>query len=124
MRFPLALNVWALTRRGSIGTTAARGRDELSVRARWALLSLPLLVAQGQQQEQPPSPIFKVNVVAKSTKAINYRHRSGSTTIDFAGTALMPKAKGQARVDSRQGAISIVANFKDVGRPASSAVNT
>ena len=76
-----------------------------------------LLFGQAQDQE-PPSPIFKVNVVSKSTKAINYRHRSGSTSINFAGTALMPKAQGQAKVDSRQGAISIDASFKDVGAPS------
>jgi len=81
-----------------------------------ALIS-PLLVAQVQDQGEPPSPVIKVNVVAKSTKAINYRHRSGATMIDFAGTALMPKARGQAKVDSRQGAISIDSTFKDIGPP-------
>jgi outer membrane protein OmpA-like peptidoglycan-associated protein len=83
-----------------------------------ATCGVSLLLGQAQEQEQPPSPIFKVNVVSKSTKAINYRHRSGSTTISFAGTALMPKAQGQAKVDSRQGAISIDATFKDVGAPS------
>ena len=72
------------------------------------------LAAQTQQTEMP-TPVFKVNVVAHSTKAINYRHRSGSTEIDFAGTSSMPRAKGHARVDSRQGAISIDATFRDVG---------
>ena len=68
-------------------------------------------------QNEPVSPVFKVNVVAKSTKAINYRHRSGSTEINFIGTAIMPKARGTAKVDSRQGAISIDANFRDIGSP-------
>ena len=79
-----------------------------------AICGVSLLLGQSQE---PPSPVFKVNVVSKSTKAINYRHRSGSTTINFVGTALMPKAQGQAKVDSRQGAISIDATFKDVGAP-------
>jgi outer membrane protein OmpA-like peptidoglycan-associated protein len=82
-----------------------------------ATCGVSLLFGQAQEQE-PPSPIFKVNVVSKSTKAINYRHRSGSTSINFAGTALMPKAQGQAKVDSRPGAISIDATFKDVGAPS------
>jgi outer membrane protein OmpA-like peptidoglycan-associated protein len=86
-------------------------------RAALAVASALLLPAQTPQQDIP-TPVFKVNAVAKSTKAINYRHRSGSTTIDFAGTSLMPKAKGQARVDSRQGAISIDANFRDIGSPS------
>ena len=82
-----------------------------------AICGVSLLLGQSQEQEQPPSPVFKVSVVSKSTKAINYRHRSGSTTINFVGTALMPKAQGQAKVDSRPGAISIDATFKDVGAP-------
>ena len=82
------------------------------------ICGMSLLFGQPQQQDQPPSPVFKVNVVSKSTKAINYRHRSGSTTINFVGTALMPHAQGQARVDSRPGAISIDASFKGVGAPS------
>lgn len=74
-------------------------------------------LAQAQPAE-PPTAVFKANAVAKSTKAINYRHRSGATEIDFAGTAIMPSAKGHAKVDSRQGAISIDANFRDVGAPS------
>lgn len=74
-------------------------------------------LAQGQPAE-PPTAVFKANAVAKSTKAINYRHRSGATEIDFAGTAIMPNAKGHAKVESRQGAISIDANFRDVGAPS------
>lgn len=72
-------------------------------------------LAQAQAPDAPP--VFKANAVAKSTKAINYRHRSGSTEIDFGGTAIMPKANGHAKVDSRSGAISIDANFRDVGAP-------
>jgi outer membrane protein OmpA-like peptidoglycan-associated protein len=83
-----------------------------------AICGVSLLHGQAQEPEQPPSPTFKVSVVSKSTKAINYRHRSGSTTINFIGTALMPKAQGQARVDSRPGAISIDATFRDVGEPS------
>jgi outer membrane protein OmpA-like peptidoglycan-associated protein len=81
-----------------------------------ALLLGPRLFAQAQPNEMP-SPVFRVNVVAHSTKAINYRHRSGATEISFAGTAQMPKAKGVAKVESRQGAIAIDASFRDVGPP-------
>jgi outer membrane protein OmpA-like peptidoglycan-associated protein len=81
-----------------------------------ACIHASLLLGQAQQPgDMPPAAVFKVNVVARSTKAINYRHRSGSTDIDFIGTAIMPKANGHAKVDSRQGAISIDANFRDVG---------
>src|SRR5215472_7449280 len=80
----------------------------------FALTGLATLFGQAQPDQTAPT-VFKVNAVAKSTKAINYRHRSGSTEIDFTGTAIMPKAKGHARVDSRSGAISIDANFREVG---------
>jgi len=50
-----------------------------------------------------PVPIFRVTVVSRTTKAINYRHRTGSTYIDFRGTQLMPGAIGEARVESQMG---------------------
>ena len=56
-------------------------------------------------------PIFRVTVVSRTTKAINYRHRSGSTPVDLRGTALMPMAKGEAIVNSKQGRIEINAHM-------------
>ena len=55
-----------------------------------------------QQQNAPvantgqPMPIFRVTVVSRTTKAVNYHHRTGSTHIDFRGTELMPAARGEA----------------------------
>ena len=72
---------------------------------------------EAQTTQNAPPPVFRTSAVSKSIQAINYRHRSGSTDIGFVGTAIMPRAQGQARVDSRQGAISIDANFKDIGPP-------
>ena len=62
------------------------------------------------------SPIFKltVNVVERTTKAINYRHRSGATMVDFRGTPLLPKARGEAKVESKQGYIEIEVEFDDL----------
>jgi outer membrane protein OmpA-like peptidoglycan-associated protein len=57
-------------------------------------------------------PIYRVTVVQRTTKAINYRHRSGSTPVDFRGTALMPDAKGEAVVNSKQGRIEIDARME------------
>src|ERR1700730_4867850 len=57
-------------------------------------------------------PIYRVTVVARTTKAINYHHGSVSTNIDFRGTALMPEARGQARVESKQGVIKIDAQME------------
>jgi outer membrane protein OmpA-like peptidoglycan-associated protein len=59
-------------------------------------------------------PVFRVTAVARTAKAINYRHRSGSTTIDFAGTSLMPKARGEAKVESKQGYMEIEVEFDDL----------
>jgi outer membrane protein OmpA-like peptidoglycan-associated protein len=53
------------------------------------------------------APVYRVTVVARSTKAINYQHRSGPTIVDFRGTALMPEARGGATVNSKQGRIEI-----------------
>jgi outer membrane protein OmpA-like peptidoglycan-associated protein len=71
-----------------------------------------------QVERMDKMPIYRVNVVARTTKAINYRHRSGSTKVDFQGTALMPRAKGDAKVDSKQGYLSVDAHFKNM-EPAS-----
>src|ERR1700736_1024941 len=57
-------------------------------------------------------PIYRVTVVARTTKAINYNHRSGSTKIDFRGTALMPQARGEAKVESKQGVIKVNADMQ------------
>jgi len=58
------------------------------------------------------TPIYRVSVVARTTKAINYNHRSGSTKIDFRGTVLMPGARGEATVESQQGVIKIDARMQ------------
>jgi hypothetical protein len=72
-----------------------------------ALLLLSLGGLTAQVQKQQPVPIFRVTVVSRTTKAINYHHRSGSTHIDFRGTELMPAARGEAKVDSRLGSTKI-----------------
>ena len=57
-------------------------------------------------------PIYRITVVSRTTKAINYNHRSGSTMIGFQGTALMPAARGEAKVESKQGVIKIDARMQ------------
>ena len=64
--------------------------------------------AQGSQS----SPLYRVTVIARTTKAINYSHAKGSTPIDFKGTVLMPFAKGEAKVEGKKGVISISAKFE------------
>ena len=86
------------------------------------LMSFGLLSAQSSQAPNPTqqadpntgmtTPIYRVTVVARTTKAINYNHRSGSTNIGFRGTALSPESTGEARVESKQGVIKIDARME------------
>ena len=56
-------------------------------------------------------PVFRVRVDARTTKAVNYRNRGGSTTVDFRGTDLMPAVGGHAKVDGKAGRLAISAEF-------------
>jgi outer membrane protein OmpA-like peptidoglycan-associated protein len=86
------------------------------------LMTFGLLNAQSSQAPNPTqqsgantgitTPIYRVTVVARTTKAINYNHRSGSTNIGFRGTALSPESTGEARVESKQGVIKIDARME------------
>src|SRR3954471_23744879 len=71
-----------------------------------------------QVEPMDEMPVFRVKVVTRSTKAVNYRHRGGSTRVDFVGTNLMPEAKGSAKVNSKEGRLQINADFNHMG-PAS-----
>lgn len=66
---------------------------------------------QNKHSDLPDSgqsmPVFRVTVVSRTIKAVNYHHRTGMTQIDFRGTALMPAARGQADVSSQMGSTKI-----------------
>jgi outer membrane protein OmpA-like peptidoglycan-associated protein len=64
-------------------------------------------------------PIFRVNVYARTTKAVNYRHRGGSTTVDFRGTDLMPQVAGHAKVEGKAGRLAISVELTNMGLPGS-----
>jgi hypothetical protein len=67
-------------------------------------------VASGQTEV----PVYRITVVGHSTPSINYRYRSGETPIDFQGTALLPRAKGRAEVETKRGFSEIDAHFADL----------
>ena len=69
--------------------------------------------------ENNQAPVYRVNVVSRTTRAVSYKHRSGSTKIGFQGTDLMPSATGEARVDSKRGTLDIQAEFFGLERPTS-----
>jgi outer membrane protein OmpA-like peptidoglycan-associated protein len=60
---------------------------------------------------QSDMPVFRVTVSERTTKAVNYRHRGGSTEVDFRGTELMPEVGGHAKVEGKGGRLSINAEF-------------
>ncbi len=55
--------------------------------------------------------VYKIQVVGHDIPAINYFHRNGATKIGFQGTALLPGAKGSAKVDAKGGRTVIEASF-------------
>jgi len=63
-------------------------------------------------------PLFRVTVVSRTTKAINYHHRTGSTRVDFRGTELMPTARGEAKVASQMGSTKIETRLEKMTPPA------
>jgi outer membrane protein OmpA-like peptidoglycan-associated protein len=69
--------------------------------------------------ENNQTPVYRVNVVSRTTRAVTYKHRSGSTHINFLGTDLMPTAAGEARVESKRGALEVEAEFSGLDRPTS-----
>ena len=89
-----------------------------------AMFSLPAASQQGAQQPQSaqqPQGTQSGNIinisVSRSVPTVNYLSRGGSTKIDFLGTALLPRATGEAKVESKGGVISIDAKFESLVDP-------
>jgi outer membrane protein OmpA-like peptidoglycan-associated protein len=55
--------------------------------------------------------------LTKSTKAVGYQVRGGSTKIDFKATDLMPQASGEATVEAKQAQTDVNARFKRLALP-------
>ena len=84
-----------------------------------ASLSAPAL-AQAQSvtsTEVIQTSTYRVSVVSRTTRAVKYEHRNGSTHINFRGTDLMPAAAGEAKVESKRGAVKIDAEFSGLDKP-------
>jgi len=75
--------------------------------------------AKPQEPAHPgdPTPTYRVSVVSRTAQAVNYRHRSGATKIDFQGTDLMRSARGEASVNSKRGRLTVEVEFSDLDRP-------
>src|SRR5271170_4691146 len=80
-------------------------------------------LAQTNSQSAPAvepmaqAPTFRVVVVSRTAPAVNYRHHSGATKVDFMGTNLMPSANGEAEVNSKRGTMEIKAEFDNLPSP-------
>ena len=84
-----------------------------------ASLSVPTL-AQAQiapSTESNQTSAYRVSVVSRTTRAVKYEHRSGATKINFRGTDLMPAATGEAKVESKRGAMEIEVEFNGLDKP-------
>ena len=83
-----------------------------------AVISFASLGYSQTPGDQQPT-VFRIEVVSRTTKAINYHHRQGSTTVTLAGSTFAPKGKGEVRVDSKTGATKVDATIEKMP-PASS----
>jgi outer membrane protein OmpA-like peptidoglycan-associated protein len=86
------------------------------------VLGAALLAASTAQSQMTQDPTtqrytYHVNVTSRTIKAVNYRHRDGATKLDFAGTDLMPNAKGEAKIESKKGYIEIEVEFGGLEKP-------
>jgi hypothetical protein len=68
--------------------------------------------AQGQTR----TPCLQARTIQRTTPAVSYRHPIGATKIRFKGTDLMPSAAGEAKVESKRGALEIEVEFSGLDR--------
>lgn len=64
-----------------------------------------------------PTSTYRVVVISRTVQAVNYRHRSGATDVDFAGTTLLPAATGKVKVRSKRGTMEVEAEFGSLQSP-------
>ena len=60
-----------------------------------------------------------MTVVERTTQAVDYRDRGGTTQVDFKGTSLMPAVDGNAKVTGHTGRLAIDANLHHLAPPRS-----
>jgi outer membrane protein OmpA-like peptidoglycan-associated protein len=72
-----------------------------------------------EQGNQGQVPTYRVTVVERSTEAVDYRDRGGTTQVDFKGTTLAPRVTGNAKVTGHTGRLAIDANVRGLPSPRS-----
>ena len=73
--------------------------------------------AQTDPDRQNAVPLYRVTVVGRTAKAVNYGHRAEPTKVDMRGTVLMPYARGEATIESKQGAMRVDAKLQHLEPP-------
>jgi outer membrane protein OmpA-like peptidoglycan-associated protein len=104
MRKALAIAVFAALTLFPLGLGAQDAQDQSQTQVQ----SVP---SDNARTPDGTVAVFKITVVGRTVKAINYRNRE-STDIGFEGTSLLSKAEGKATVENKQGSTRIHAQFK------------
>src|SRR5262249_20088241 len=85
-----------------------------------ALFFPALMFAQVSDPGRTPGasqPLYRVDVIERTIKAVNYGYRSLPTKIDLKGTVLAPEAHGEADIESKRGAVEIRAKIDHLAAP-------
>jgi len=64
-----------------------------------------------------PVSTFHMTVTSRTVQAVNYRHRSGATDVNLAGTPLLPFSSGEAKVRSKRGTLEVEVEFNNLRSP-------
>ena len=80
---------------------------------------------QNSTQVEPmdQTPTFRVNVVERTTQAVDYRDRGGTTTVNIRGTELMPQVTGDVKISGHTGRLALnvsvrhMKGARDLGLP-------
>ena len=79
------------------------------------LVALCILAGNLAAQSVPSTPADAL--VNKSSIAVSYEVDKGDTKVNLKGTTLMPEAKGEAKVEAKQGITHIEAKVERLGQP-------
>jgi hypothetical protein len=79
------------------------------------LVVLFILAGNLAAQSVPSTPADAL--VNKSSIAVSYEVDKGDTKVNLKGTTLMPEAKGEAKVEAKQGITHIEAKVERLGQP-------
>ncbi len=75
--------------------------------------------SSSDDQADQKVPVYRVSVVERTTQAVDYRDRGGTTQVDFKGTSLMPAVDGNAKVTGHTGRLAIDATLHHLAPPRS-----